>query len=169
MNKMESLRKKPGIIHFKPFISAIISALNDRFGACVDEKDLCLAAIVHPKFKLTWIRDHTSTSVQPRHFKSNKNFSWRSINQPQTTLCWTSCRSPEGWWVNYTWSIASIKDHTVTFASIDQTRGSLPATPFNKINNKKKSNLTSWVQLLWTETESADQLATTQPSEQIKF
>ena len=32
MNKIESLRKKPGIIHCKTFSFAIIPALKDRFG-----------------------------------------------------------------------------------------------------------------------------------------
>ena len=75
MIKMESLRKKPGIIHCKPFISAIISALNDRFGACFDDEDLCLAAMVHPKFKLTWIREADKPNMMEKLNSSFEIFS----------------------------------------------------------------------------------------------
>ena len=75
MNKMESLRKKPGIIHCKPYISAIISALNDRFEACFDDEDLCLAAMVHPKFKLTWIREADKPNMMVKLNSSFEIFS----------------------------------------------------------------------------------------------
>ncbi len=57
MNKMESLRRKTGIVHCKAFISSIISSLNVRFAHCFNDEELCLAAMVHQKFKLSWIKE----------------------------------------------------------------------------------------------------------------
>jgi hypothetical protein len=57
MRKMESLRRKSGIVHCKAFISSIISVLNFRFAHCFNDEDLCLAAMVHPKLQLKWIRE----------------------------------------------------------------------------------------------------------------
>jgi hypothetical protein len=63
MNKMESLRRKTGIVHCKAFISSIITALNCRFAHCFNDEDLCLAAMVHPKFKLSWIKEGERTDM----------------------------------------------------------------------------------------------------------
>ena len=75
MNKMESLRKKPGIIYCKLFFSAIILALNDCFGVCIDDEDLYLAAMVHPKIKLTWIREADKPKIMEKLNSSFEIFS----------------------------------------------------------------------------------------------
>lgn len=75
MNKMESLRRKTGIVHCKAFISSIISALNVRFAHCFNEEDLCLAAMVHPKFKLSCIKKGERTATLEKLNLSFETFS----------------------------------------------------------------------------------------------
>ncbi|XP_046448785.1 uncharacterized protein LOC124197389 [Daphnia pulex] len=75
MNKMESLRRKTGIVHCKAFISSIITALNCRFAHCFNDEDLCLAAMVHPKFKLSWIKEGERTDMLEKLNLSFETFS----------------------------------------------------------------------------------------------
>ncbi|KAI9554937.1 hypothetical protein GHT06_020217 [Daphnia sinensis] len=67
MNKMESLRRKTGIVHCKAFISSIISALNVRFAHCFNEEDLCERTAMLEKLNLSF--ETFSTDSTPSSFR----------------------------------------------------------------------------------------------------
>ena len=48
-------QRNSSLKQFKPIISAIIEGVETRFGHLLDDSDLKLASILHPRFKLTWI------------------------------------------------------------------------------------------------------------------
>jgi len=64
LRKMEVLRNKPGIIHCQGIVSCIIDAVKRRFASCFNDKELHVAAILVPKFKLLWIPESDRQEIK---------------------------------------------------------------------------------------------------------
>jgi hypothetical protein len=96
MRKMELFRRKSGIVHCKVFISSIISALNFPFPHCFNDEDLCLAAMVHPKFKLSWIKEDERTAMLDK-----VNLSFETFYTDSTPRFKTSFSSFKSYFIHF--------------------------------------------------------------------
>lgn len=57
MKKLEVLKTKPDIKHCKSMINTIMDSVKKRFQSCFTDQELIVAALVHPKFKTSWLTD----------------------------------------------------------------------------------------------------------------
>lgn len=80
MSKMNVFRDKRGIVHCKPLVSNIIEGLNTRFSECFRDEDLRFAAMVHPKFKISWIKEADRQNYIEKLLDFYDNFSYSDDN-----------------------------------------------------------------------------------------
>lgn len=74
-NELKSFSKDSSIKHCKPLITAIENGVNNRFEQCFFDPELRLAAMTHPRFKLSWVVDGERDKAE-KFFKDQfKSFS----------------------------------------------------------------------------------------------
>ena len=49
----------------KPLLDSLLKGISTRFGACFSEKEVLLAAVSYPWFKLAWINNSEMTNDKP--------------------------------------------------------------------------------------------------------
>ncbi|XP_057377029.1 uncharacterized protein LOC130698386 [Daphnia carinata] len=73
-NKLLELKRTPGIVHCKSYITEIIAAVTKRFNTCFQDDDHILAAILHPKFKMSWVIEENKSYFMDKLLAHHETF-----------------------------------------------------------------------------------------------
>ncbi len=69
-------RTNKRIKHYQPLVQSIINSLNTRFGPMFQDDELRMAAMLHPRFKLSWIpeseREYTEEYLRQEFDTENR-------------------------------------------------------------------------------------------------
>ena len=62
--QLEKLKRNSGIKHCKALINALCNGLTKRFSHMFLDRELRLAAMLHPRFKLFWIQEDKDDAIE---------------------------------------------------------------------------------------------------------
>lgn len=62
--KLKKMEDKGNLKHCEPLVKCLISSINKRFAEDFFDRDLRIAAISHPSFKLSWVPDDEKETLE---------------------------------------------------------------------------------------------------------
>lgn len=63
LNELEDLKRSSSLKHCKALPSLMIEAIKTRFDGYFEDQELRVAAIVHPRFKMHWVKEEEKIST----------------------------------------------------------------------------------------------------------
>ncbi len=90
---LDELKKDKAIVHCKPLLTAVYNGVCTRFDHFFYDNDLRVAALSHPRFKMTWVPDdEIDTAVR---LLKNEMLSLRGAVTPQDPICQLQAEATE--------------------------------------------------------------------------